>query len=105
MGLEGIVSKRAGSLYKSGRSSAWLKTKCMTESEFVVVGMEVNPGGAPFALLAREEEGGLVYADNKGSRYGCRVKRQCASWTSVASRGRGDLSVRPEFELEVQAFL
>jgi ATP-dependent DNA ligase len=34
----------------------------MTEGEFVVVGMEPNPGGAPFALLAREEEGGLVYA-------------------------------------------
>jgi ATP-dependent DNA ligase len=62
MGLEGTVSKRAGSRYKSGRSSAWLKTKCMTEGEFVVVGMEPNPGGAPFALLAREEAGGLIYA-------------------------------------------
>ena len=62
MGLEGIVSKRATSRYKSGRSTAWLKTKCMVEGEFVVVGMEPNPGGAPFALLAREEEGGLVYA-------------------------------------------
>jgi bifunctional non-homologous end joining protein LigD len=27
MGLEGIVSKRAGSLYRSRRSRAWLKTK------------------------------------------------------------------------------
>ena len=27
LGLEGIVSKRAGSLYKSGRSHNWLKTK------------------------------------------------------------------------------
>jgi bifunctional non-homologous end joining protein LigD len=27
MGLEGIVSKRAGSLYKSGRSRNWLKTR------------------------------------------------------------------------------
>jgi bifunctional non-homologous end joining protein LigD len=27
MGLEGIVSKREGSLYKSGRSRNWLKTK------------------------------------------------------------------------------
>ena len=26
LGLEGIVSKRAGSLYKSGRSRNWLKT-------------------------------------------------------------------------------
>jgi bifunctional non-homologous end joining protein LigD len=62
MGLEGIVSKRAGSLYRGGRSSAWLKPKCMTESEFVVGGMEANPGGAAFALLAREESEGLVYA-------------------------------------------
>ena len=27
LGLEGVVSKRAGSLYKSGRSRNWLKTK------------------------------------------------------------------------------
>jgi bifunctional non-homologous end joining protein LigD len=27
LGLEGIVSKRTGSLYKSGPSRAWLKTK------------------------------------------------------------------------------
>jgi ATP-dependent DNA ligase len=36
MGLEGIVSKRVGSRYKSGRSNLWQKTKCMTEGEFVV---------------------------------------------------------------------
>jgi hypothetical protein len=34
----------------------------MTESEFLVVGMKPNPGGTPFALLARQEEGALVYA-------------------------------------------
>jgi len=27
LGLEGVVSKRAGSLYKSGKSRNWLKTK------------------------------------------------------------------------------
>ena len=27
LGLEGIVSKRAGSLYRSGRCRNWLKTK------------------------------------------------------------------------------
>jgi ATP-dependent DNA ligase len=62
MGLEGIVSKRAGSRYASGRSRVWLKTKAMTEGEFVVVGMEPNPGAAPLALLARDTEEGLVYA-------------------------------------------
>lgn len=33
----------------------------MTENEFVVVGMERNEGGPLFALLAREEDGGLAY--------------------------------------------
>jgi DNA ligase D-like protein (predicted ligase) len=61
-GLEGIVSKRATSRYRSGQSTAWQKTKCEAEGEFVVVGAEPNPGGAPYALLAREEPGGLVYA-------------------------------------------
>ena len=39
MGLEGIVSKRASSVYRSGRPSLWQKCKCMMEGEFVVVRM------------------------------------------------------------------
>ncbi len=62
MGLEGIVSKRTGSRYRSGRSTIWLKTKCMTEGDFVVIGTERNEGGPPFALLARQDEVGLSYA-------------------------------------------
>jgi ATP-dependent DNA ligase len=62
MGLEGIVSKRADGRYSSGRSREWVKAKALTEEEFVVVGVEPNPGGPPFALLAREEDGALVYA-------------------------------------------
>jgi hypothetical protein len=31
LGLEGIVSKRAASLYRTGRSKNWLKTKNMVE--------------------------------------------------------------------------
>jgi putative SOS response-associated peptidase YedK len=61
MGLEGIVSKRLGSRYKSGPSRDWLKTKAMVEGEFLVAGAAPNPGGAPFAL-AREDGGELVYA-------------------------------------------
>ena len=62
MGLEGIVSKKATSRYRSGRSTSWLKTKCTAESEFVVVGYEREPGQAAFALLARELDGKLAYA-------------------------------------------
>ena len=38
MGLEGIVSKRRGSPYKSGRSILWRKTKCMHVDQFAVIG-------------------------------------------------------------------
>jgi bifunctional non-homologous end joining protein LigD len=56
------ISKKATSRYVSGRSPAWRKTKCMTESEFAEIGAEPNPGDAPFAQLAREKAEGLVYA-------------------------------------------
>jgi bifunctional non-homologous end joining protein LigD len=37
-GLEGIVSKRAGSPYRPGRTADWLKTKCVKRQEVVVGG-------------------------------------------------------------------
>jgi len=54
MGLEGIVSKKAGSRYRSGRSKTWLKTKCWTEDEFDIIATAKTPKGLPVALLARE---------------------------------------------------
>src|SRR5262245_42222370 len=38
--LEGIVSKLATSRYRSGRSKTWLKTKCFTEGEFLLLGID-----------------------------------------------------------------
>src|SRR5262245_45569597 len=38
--LEGIVSKLASSRYRSGRSKSWLKTKCFTETELVIIGTD-----------------------------------------------------------------
>jgi bifunctional non-homologous end joining protein LigD len=62
-GLEGIVSKHALAPYRSGRSKTWLKTKCFTESTFVVVGTDRDrKTGALRALLAHPNSGGLSYA-------------------------------------------
>jgi bifunctional non-homologous end joining protein LigD len=62
MGLEGIVSKKVGSRYRSGPSRSWLKTKSFTTSEFVVIGTSTGDL-APVALLAREtEDHSLEYA-------------------------------------------
>ena len=62
LGLEGIVSKRARSLYRGGPSKNWLKTKNMVEGEFVLLGTEVDDSGIPWALLAREQDGELEFA-------------------------------------------
>ena len=62
-GLEGIISKHALATYRSGRSNTWLKTKCFTESTFVVIGTDRDrKTGALRALLAYPESGGLNYA-------------------------------------------
>jgi bifunctional non-homologous end joining protein LigD len=55
MGLEGIVSKKLGSRYRSGPAKSWLKVKAFTEGEYVVIGA-TRGDLAPVALLARETE-------------------------------------------------
>src|SRR5262245_18693971 len=61
--LEGIVSKHALAPYRSGRSRTWLKTKCFTESTFVVVCTDCDcKTGALRALLAHTDDFGLIYA-------------------------------------------
>jgi bifunctional non-homologous end joining protein LigD len=62
LGLEGIVSKRASCLYRGGPSKNWFKTKHMVESEFVLLGTEIDDSGIPWALLARERDGQLEFA-------------------------------------------
>ncbi|WP_027155041.1 ATP-dependent DNA ligase [Mesorhizobium sp. WSM2561] len=51
-GLEGMLSKRAGSKYRSGPTTNWLKTKSFTESEFELLGVERERGKPAFALMA-----------------------------------------------------
>ena len=58
----GIVSKRAASRYRSGPSRSWLKTKNMVESEFILVGTDRDSDGVPWALLATDRDGHLVFA-------------------------------------------
>ncbi len=61
MGLEGIVSKRITSRYRSGPTKSWLKVKSFGEGEFIVIGT-ARGERAPTALLARETADGLEYA-------------------------------------------
>ena len=78
LGLEGIISKRAGSPYRSGRHDDWLKSKCVMNDEFVILGY-LNSNAAAGAV------GALVvgYYDRKQLIYAGRVGTGFTNRTAV----------------------
>ncbi|WP_459723067.1 non-homologous end-joining DNA ligase [Actinophytocola sp. KF-1] len=71
-GWEGVIAKRADSLYQPGRSADWLKFKCVRDQEFVVGGFTDPKGSrAGFgALLVGYYDGDrLRYAGKVGTGY------------------------------------
>jgi bifunctional non-homologous end joining protein LigD len=69
-GLEGVVSKRADSAYRSGRSNVWLKAKCVNEREFVIVGYQPSEKRAFSSLLLADHEAGkLAFRGNVGTGF------------------------------------
>ena len=71
MGLEGIVSKRADSLYVGGRSRSWLKVKAPKVGEFVIAGYTVSEaaGGIGALILAVWEGDELRYRGKVGTGF------------------------------------
>ncbi|MGX5829947.1 ATP-dependent DNA ligase [Mesorhizobium sp. 43Arga] len=59
-GLEGMVSKRRDSKYRSGPSTNWLKAKCYTVEEYELLGVEREAGKPAFALMADRATGSYV---------------------------------------------
>jgi len=110
--LEGIVSKHALAPYRSGRSRTWLKTKCFTESTFVVVGTDRDrKSGAPRALLAHTDDFGLIYAGaafialcgEERDRFLAEVERLTTSWSEFKSSRMNDVKwCHPKLKVEVK---
>jgi bifunctional non-homologous end joining protein LigD len=78
-GLEGILSKRAGTPYHLGRTTDWLKTKCTRRQEFVIGGWRRSTASARAlgSLLVGFYDGDkLVYADKVGTGFTERVGRE-----------------------------
>src|SRR5262249_51887509 len=64
MGLEGVVMKRKGSLYRPGyRSPDWIKVPLCHAEEFVVAGYVPGPRGLSTLVLGQHDRHGkLIYA-------------------------------------------
>lgn len=52
VGLEGVVSKRKDSKYRSGPSTNWLKAKCYVEKEMDIIGVQREAGKPAMVLMA-----------------------------------------------------
>ncbi len=77
LGLEGLIGKRSGSLYESGRrSGAWIKLKLVKQQEFVIGGY-TEPSGARqhmgALLVGVYEKNKLVYAGKVGTGFSAAV--------------------------------
>jgi bifunctional non-homologous end joining protein LigD len=115
-GAEGIVSKRADSMYVSGRSASWIKVKCGLRQEFVVGGFTLpSKGGDGIGalLLGYHQDGKLIYSGRAGTGFTQRsqveirkrlesIRSNMNPFLSVgAAERRGAHWVKPQLVAEV----
>jgi bifunctional non-homologous end joining protein LigD len=77
MGLEGIVSKRKGSSYRSGRFDDWRKAKCSGHEEFVVAGYTLMAGttnSIGSLVVGQERNGRLEFAGRLGTGFDSKTR-------------------------------
>ncbi|MGH6913868.1 MAG: DNA ligase D, partial [Geminicoccales bacterium] len=114
--LEGVISKKADSHYRPGRTKTWLKTKCRLSDEFVIVGFAESAaaGGLGALLLAEDEADGLRYVGRVGTGYSAAEARRLHARLEAlrqdkpavklppADRRKDIVWVRPALQAEVQ---
>lgn len=118
LSLEGLVSKKAGDPYPTGRSRSWVKSKCSNRQEFVVAGYvpsTVSDDLVGSLALGYHQGGALVYAGRVGTGFSHDVARDLATRLAPlrrkgapfrqkldATARRGVLWVKPELVAEVE---
>jgi bifunctional non-homologous end joining protein LigD len=80
IGLEGIIAKKASSIYNAGnRSREWLKIKANKRQEMVIGGYTVNDDTSkPFSslLVGVYEEGRLIYRGKVGTGFNIKTQKE-----------------------------
>ena len=78
-GMEGIVGKKADSVYSGSRNGDWIKLKCDKRQEFVIGGYTVSDKknrGISSLLLGVYEGNDLIYAGRAGTGFNKRNTEQ-----------------------------
>jgi bifunctional non-homologous end joining protein LigD len=118
MGAEGIIAKLGSSRYMGGRSSNWLKLKCVRRQEFVIGGFTL-PGdggeGLGSLVLGYYEDGKLVHCGRTGTGFtqstqrmlrkkleALRAEKAPYARALTAAARKDAIWVRPELVCEVE---
>ena len=78
-GWEGVIAKRGDGSYHHGRSTDWLKFKCVRDQELVIGGYTEPQGsrhGLGALLVGYHDHGGLRYAGKVGTGFTAKVLAQ-----------------------------
>ncbi len=116
MGLEGVISKRAGAPYRGGRGQDWIKSKCVQQQEFVIVGYLPSTAtgrGIASLILAYRDGDALVGAGNVGTGFDAKtaialqkrldaMRVDASPLAGKAARQKGAVWVRPDLVAEVE---
>jgi bifunctional non-homologous end joining protein LigD len=97
-GIEGIVSKLAGSPYSSTRNRNWLKVKCNQQQEFVIVGYTPSAKSLPgfgALVLGVYDKGKLVYAGRVGTGFTFKLRTDLQKELDKIARKSSPLTVVP----------
>jgi bifunctional non-homologous end joining protein LigD len=92
MSLEGVVSKRLDASYLSGRTDAWVKTKCRAGHEVVIGGWTVRDGRLRSLLAGVHRKGRLEYVGRIGTGYGERSAKGLAARLLALESGTSPFS-------------
>jgi DNA ligase D-like protein (predicted ligase) len=98
LGIEGLVSKASNSTYVSGRTSTWIKSKCLGRSEFVIGGFRPSDKkGRSFASLLIGEFGkdGLIYRGRVGTGYDEAILRSLGAKLKAREIGKSPFTEVP----------
>lgn len=98
LGLEGIIAKRLGRPYRSGRQESWIKLKCKKSETFPIVAfvekLGANPRKIASLYVGRRENGKLLYAGKVRTGYTETTARELREKLDPLIRRTSPLDVR-----------
>ena len=98
-GMEGIVGKKADSVYSGTRNGDWIKLKCGKRQEFVIGGYTLSnkkTSGVSSLLLGVYEGDELIYAGRAGTGLSERVRKELEAEFESCKRTEPPFKLSPK---------